>query len=114
MAPEGRKKLALLCVLEAALETLNLTSRIDQALLASEERMARRADVDVQTLLGRPRLPGVATATGDGGLFVFGVDASFHLCFEFLRYRVHADAFALLRCLFEPNLSVNQSEQRVV
>ena len=28
--------------------------------------------------------------------------------------RVHADALALLGCLFEPNRSVNQGKQRVV
>jgi hypothetical protein len=65
-------------VLEAPLEALNLARCIDQALLASEEGMARRANVDMQTLLGRPRLPGVATATGNGGLFVLRMNSGFH------------------------------------
>src|SRR5438270_12662880 len=46
--------LLLLGVLETALEALDLSSRVNQALLAGEERVARRADVDVEVVFGRP------------------------------------------------------------
>src|SRR5206468_3414355 len=58
--------LTLLRLLQAALEALDLARRIDEALLTSKERMARRAYVDVQPLLGRAGLPGVAAAAGHG------------------------------------------------
>jgi hypothetical protein len=44
--------LLLLRVLQAALETLDLARRIDEALLTGEERVTRGTDVDVQILLG--------------------------------------------------------------
>jgi hypothetical protein len=65
-------------VLQSPLEALNLASGVHQALFASEKRMARGANVDVQILFRRVRLPGVATTTRDRGHFVFGMDASFH------------------------------------
>jgi hypothetical protein len=45
------ERLLFLRLLQAALEAFDLSSRVDQALFASEERMTRRADVDVQPLL---------------------------------------------------------------
>jgi len=75
---------ALLGLLEASLEALDLTSGIDQTLLTREKRMTRRTHVDVQTLFGRSRLPGIAAATGDGGHVVIGMDACLHCAMYFL------------------------------
>src|SRR5262249_28347409 len=110
--------LALL-LLETALEPLDLTSGINQALLASKEGMAHRTDVDVEVVFGRARLPAIAAATRDGGQFVLRMDARFHGEASPLRWdrgqrRVHADALALLGRLLEPHGSVNQSKQGVI
>lgn len=53
--------------------------RIDDLLLARIEGMANRTDfhVDVPTK-GRTGLNGIATATGDGDGFVFGMNSRFH------------------------------------
>jgi hypothetical protein len=51
------RELAFLDVLETPLEPLDLARGIDQALLTREERVALRADIDVQILLRRAGLP---------------------------------------------------------
>jgi hypothetical protein len=74
--------------LEAPLAPLDLARRIDQALLTREERMALRAHVDVQVLLGRAGLPRTTATTRNGGHFVLGMDARFH--FSLILYATSA------------------------
>ena len=67
----------------ATVKSIDAARRIDQLLLASKERMARRTDFHVQIFLfGRARLETLATRTSDCNLFVFWVNSGFH----FLRY----------------------------
>ncbi len=58
---------------------LDSATRINQALLAREERMALRAQIDADRRPGRPGRKGVATArAGDAAFYVFGMDIFFH------------------------------------
>src|SRR5262249_30512655 len=70
LGPRGGAALAV-----PPIEPLDATGRVDQLLLAREERMARRADLDVDRRDGRPRLGGVPAGAHDPGLLVLGVDA---------------------------------------
>ena len=78
-APKGRPGTLLLgCVFFT--ETLDTTSRIDKLLLASEERMARGADLRGNfTHSRRASLKGVATVAFDRCVVVLGVDTFFHI-----------------------------------
>src|SRR3954453_5760944 len=67
--------LALGC---APLEALDAATRIDDPLLAGVERMAVRADLDVDLGLGRARRELVATRTAHVGHDVLGMDAGLH------------------------------------
>src|SRR5207244_4043113 len=53
-----------------ALETLDPAGRVDQLLLAGEERMARRADLDVDGRHGGAGLDDAAAGTDDGRFLV--------------------------------------------
>ena len=67
----------------ATVKSIDAARRIDQFLLTSKERMARRTDFHVQIFLfGRARLETLATRASDCYFFVFWVNSGFH----FLRY----------------------------
>ena len=55
-------------------EALHLTAGVDEPLLAGEERVAARADVDAELWLGGPRLEPVAAAALDHGGLVPGMN----------------------------------------
>src|SRR5581483_7039161 len=67
---------------EPALETLDLTGRVDDALRAGVERMAGRADVESEQRLGGHGGEGVAAAADHFGLDIFGMDTWFHDCWS--------------------------------
>jgi hypothetical protein len=61
-----------------AIEPLDASCGIDQALCASVERMALRADLDMKLLERRARFEGVAARTDYSAAAVFGMDSGFH------------------------------------
>src|SRR5437867_8514715 len=61
-----------------ALEALDPAGRVDQLLLAGEERMARRADLDVDGRHGGAGLDDAAAGTDDGRLLVARMNAFLH------------------------------------
>src|SRR5947208_15551467 len=63
----------------AALEPLDPAAGVDQLLLAGVERMAGRADLDVELRLGGARIELVAARASDVREYVLGVDLSLHL-----------------------------------
>src|SRR5262249_20138167 len=63
---------------EPALEALDRTAGVDELLLARVERMAVRADLDVELGLRRPRLERVSAGTRDGCDDVVGMDVRLH------------------------------------
>ena len=60
---------------EALVEPLDTSAGIDQLLLAREERVALRADFNLDVLLGGHDLDHIAAVTSDGGLFANRMDA---------------------------------------
>jgi len=69
---------SLLLLAELLAEALDATRGVDQALLASEERMALGADVGMDLGLGGARLEGVAAGALHGGRVVLWMDAGLH------------------------------------
>src|SRR6185369_95065 len=60
-------------------EFVDAAAGVDDLLLARIERMAVRADFDLQVVTeGRARVEGVPAAAGHRDLFVLGVDSVFH------------------------------------
>src|SRR5262249_53765006 len=60
-------------------ELVDAARRVDDLLLAREERMAVRAHVDLEVFAhGRTRLEGVAAAAGHRDLGVIGMRSCFH------------------------------------
>jgi hypothetical protein len=60
-------------------ELVDAAAGVDDLLLARIERMAVRADFDLQVVTeGRARMEGVPAAAGHRDLFVFGMDCVFH------------------------------------
>jgi hypothetical protein len=60
-------------------EPIHAAGRIDQFLLARKERMAGRANFDMQVALaGRARLESLATGAGHGDLLIFRVNSRLH------------------------------------
>src|SRR6478736_5097083 len=65
--------------LETLLEALDLAGGVDDRLLAREERVAVRTDVDAQLLAGRADRPlGAARAAVDLGFVVLGMNIGLH------------------------------------
>src|SRR5689334_13819598 len=64
--------------LQAALEALDATARVHELLLARVERVALRADLDVQLGLRRAGLERVSAGARHRGDDVLGMDAGFH------------------------------------
>src|SRR6266511_2866040 len=62
----------------APLEPLHPATGVDELLLTGVERMARRADLDVQLRLGGARVELVAARTAHVGKHVFGMDPGLH------------------------------------
>src|SRR5258707_12265770 len=62
----------------AALEPLDASGRVDELLLAREERMAGAADLQANLVLGRMSFEGVAARAGDGHHIELGMDAFLH------------------------------------
>jgi hypothetical protein len=77
----SRDLILLLCIL--LLEAFNTTRRVYQFLLAGKERVAVRADFNVNLLLGRTCRPGCATSTNNMTFLIFGMDTWFHFNFSF-------------------------------
>lgn len=65
-------------ILEALVETLNTTGRIDNFIVAREVRMASVADISADGRNGSPSLEGVATSTSDRAVNVIWVDVFLH------------------------------------
>jgi hypothetical protein len=68
----------LLAEVEASAEALDAARGIKDALLASEERMALRADIHAEVLLRAADGEGIAAGAGYLRLLVYRVDSSFH------------------------------------
>src|ERR1043166_2148088 len=64
--------------LQAALEALDAAARIDELLLARVERVALRADLDVELRLRRAGLERVSAGARHRGDHVLGMDTGFH------------------------------------
>src|SRR5256885_1977546 len=62
----------------ALLEAIDTACRVDQLLLAGEEGMALRADLDAELFLGRARRPHFAARAMDLNLLILGMDLCFH------------------------------------
>ena len=64
----------------ALAEFIDASAGIHYFLLAGIERMAIRADFDLQIMAdGRARLERIAASASDGNCFVFGVDGGLHV-----------------------------------
>ena len=63
----------------APVEAFHSSGRVDELLLASEEGVALRADLEPELLLGAAGDEGLATSTDHVDLFVPGMDFRFHL-----------------------------------
>src|SRR5439155_27153025 len=72
------RRLGALRPLEAALQALDPAAGVDELLLAGVERVAVRADLDVQLRLRRAGLELVPARAMHGREHVFGMDASLH------------------------------------
>ena len=74
--------------LESSLEFINSTADIDELLLAGEEGVTLRADLDLDLVsasgVSGPGCDGLAAGAADHYLFVFGMDAFLHDCLTFL------------------------------
>src|SRR5205807_5887306 len=60
------------------LEAVDTAGRVHQLLLAGEEGMALRADLDAQLFLGGAGRPRLAACAVDGNLLILGMDVCFH------------------------------------
>ncbi len=65
-------------VAEATRKLLDAAGRVDELLLAREERMARGANTDLQVFAGGAGVIDLATGAADGGLGLIGMDIFFH------------------------------------
>ena len=73
-------------LLVTTVEFVDTTRRVDELLLAGEERVALRADADLVLRTGGLDMPDFAAGAGDDGIFVFRMDILFH--FAQLRFQV--------------------------
>jgi len=79
------------------LKALDATRRVNQLLFAGEERMAIRADFDVNVFLGRTRRPGGAAGANDMTFDVFWMNSFFHFRFSFINL-----TFRSLLAVYDP------------
>src|SRR5258708_5056027 len=98
----------------ALVEALHAALDVQEVLLPGEERMALRADLDVEVRLRAHRLEAVAAGTRDGGLDVLGMDLRFHRWVSLARSRedVHLAAIVTRGGVFDD--ARDEREQRVV
>ena len=76
---------SLTCFLRIPLlELFDTTGAIHQFLLAGEERVAIRADLDPDILLGGTRMNHVPADAGDRGFLIFRMYGVFHFFLRFL------------------------------
>jgi hypothetical protein len=75
---QGRASARLLLLAELLAEALHAARGIHEALLASEERVALRADVRVNLRLGGSGLERIAAGALHRRRMVFGMDIGFH------------------------------------
>src|SRR6478752_3998406 len=99
--PSARRPLVACSVLaadlalQALLEALDLAGRVDDRLLAREERVAVAAHVDAELRSGGTDRPlGAARAAVDLGLVILGMDIGLHevLSSDAVRARAHGPA----------------------
>ena len=69
---------------ESLVESVNTSTGVNQLLLAGIERVALRADFNLDVLLGRASGKDVTASTTNGSLFVVGVDTFLHIVHLFL------------------------------
>lgn len=68
-----------LFLIHSPLELVDTTTGIDQFLLACEERMAFRTDIDVKVCLDGSSFESFTAGTFDNGLAVLGMNSLFHI-----------------------------------
>ena len=61
-----------------SVETVNHAADINELLLPGEERMARRADINIHVALGGMRLYNGTASALDGCFFIFGMNSGLH------------------------------------
>jgi hypothetical protein len=66
------------------LKALDAARRVNQLLFSGEERMAIRANFDVNVFLGRTRGPGGAAGAYDMAFDIFWMNSFFHFRFSFI------------------------------
>src|SRR4051794_7108580 len=76
---ETELRLGLAATRLAAAEALDATARVHQLLTAGVERMAVRADLDVDLPLGRSRRELVPAGAADVSLYVLRMDFGLHV-----------------------------------
>ena len=69
---------------KSLVETINTSTGVDQLLLAGVERVALRADLNTDLLLGGTGCENVAASAANRSLFVVGMDAFSHVVHLFL------------------------------
>ena len=69
---------------KSLVETINTSTGVDQLLLAGVERVALRADLDTDVLLGGTGRENVATSAANRSLFVIRMDTFSHVVHLFL------------------------------
>ena len=75
LGPCLRLALQMLALLNVPHESFHLASRVHDPLFPGEKRVALGADVSLEGLTRRPRLPAVTAGAGNGDLLVFGMNA---------------------------------------
>ena len=79
----------LLRLLVTAVELVNAARRVDELLLAGEERVALRADADLHLRTGGFNVPDFAAGAGHNGVFVLRMNVFFHFFCTTPFYRLY-------------------------
>jgi len=82
----GKKSLCLFLDTVLSAEAFDAACRIDELLFAGKERVARRANFNIDVLYGRTSLYHVAAGASDLGELVFRVDTLFHISILHMEY----------------------------
>jgi hypothetical protein len=78
LAPARQSNQLLLFLIEAPPEPFDLSAGIDQTLLACEERVAIRAQIDSQVCFGRSSLPSISAGAVHGRFDVTWMNIGLH------------------------------------